>query len=207
MNIAHADVAPRVGRRGGQHATANATSATPATRQTAVAMPDASQSSSQKVTAAGRISKAAPVAASKIAASLIRVFSVTRAHRIKSHAYDGVVASDIFCRCHCLTGGLRHSRRSLRTISRPRSGIQVAHVSSMFSASPRPIPGDFLLHRVSHWTGVLLVGLDRDQPELSCQTYSAALAHAQRGAVRANVDVWQTTDGTLFERLASYRLS
>jgi len=156
---------------------ANRTCSAPATRQTAVAMPDASQSSSQKVTAAGRISNNASWRVTSFVAAIV------------------------------WQGGLRHGRRSLRTISRPRSGIQVAHVLRMSSASPRPIPGDFLLHRVSHWTGVLLVGLDRDQPELSCQTYSAALAHAQRGAVRSNVDVWQTTDGTLFERLASYRLS
>jgi len=69
----------------------------------------------------------------------------------------------------------------------------------------RPIPGDFLIHRVSHWAGVLLVGPDRDDPELSCQTYPAALAHAKRAAATSHVDVWQTKDGTCFERLAIFR--
>jgi len=69
----------------------------------------------------------------------------------------------------------------------------------------RPVPGDFLIHRVSHWTGVLLVDQDRDHPQLSCQTYQAAVAHATRAAAHFNVDVWQTQDGAQFERLASYR--
>jgi hypothetical protein len=69
----------------------------------------------------------------------------------------------------------------------------------------RPIAGDFLIHQVLPWAGVLLVGLDRDDPELSCQTYQAALAHAKRAAASSNVDVWQTKDGAYFERLVSYR--
>jgi hypothetical protein len=69
----------------------------------------------------------------------------------------------------------------------------------------RPVPGDFLIHRVSNWAGVLLVDRDRDHPQLSCQTYQAALAHATREAAHSNVDVWQTQDGARFERLVSYR--
>ena len=72
-------------------------------------------------------------------------------------------------------------------------------------SAQRPVPGDFLVHQVSPWAGVLLVGVHRDDPELSCQTYQAAIAHATRAAARANVDVWQTRDGARFERLASYR--
>ncbi len=72
-------------------------------------------------------------------------------------------------------------------------------------AAHRPRPGDFLIHQVSPWAGVLLVGSDRDHPQLSCQTYAAALAHAKRAAAHCNVDVWQTKDGMCFERLASYR--
>ena len=68
-----------------------------------------------------------------------------------------------------------------------------------------PAPGDFLIHRVSHWTGVLLVDQDRDHPQLTCQTDQAALAHATRAAAHSNVDVWQTRDGARFERLVSYR--
>jgi len=69
----------------------------------------------------------------------------------------------------------------------------------------QPVPGDFLIHKVSPWAGVLLVGFDRDDPQLSCQNYPAAVAHATRAAADSNVDVWQTKDGASFERLASYR--
>ena len=91
-----------------------------------------------------------------------------------------------------------------------KSGIRVAHPLGMMASgrdtrSATPVPGDFLIHRVSHWTGVLLVDQDRDLPQLSCQTYQAALAHATREAAHSNVDVWQTRDGARFERLASYR--
>jgi hypothetical protein len=73
------------------------------------------------------------------------------------------------------------------------------------AAPVRPSPGDFLIHQVSPWAGVLLVGCDRDDPQLACQTYPAAVAHAKRAAAHSNVDVWQTKDGSSFERLASYR--
>lgn len=76
---------------------------------------------------------------------------------------------------------------------------------SMHGIADRPVPGDFLIHQVSHWAGVLLVGPHRDDPELSCQTYQAAVAHATRAAAHSNVDVWRTLDGARFERLASYR--
>jgi len=59
----------------------------------------------------------------------------------------------------------------------------------------RPFPGDFLIHPVSHWADVLLVGRDQDHHQLSSHTYQAALTHATRAAVRFNVDVWQTEDG------------
>ncbi len=72
-------------------------------------------------------------------------------------------------------------------------------------AARQPLPGDFLIHQVSHWAGVLLVGPDRDDPQLSCQTYAAALAHATRAAAFSYVDVWQTKDGASFERLAHFR--
>jgi len=75
----------------------------------------------------------------------------------------------------------------------------------MSVAPHRPLPGDFLIHQVSPWAGVLLVGFDRDHPQLSCQTYPVAVAHAKRVAADSNVDVWQTKDGARFERLASYR--
>jgi hypothetical protein len=102
----------------------------------------------------------------------------------------------------------------MHTIARPKPGIVVAHeLAAMLrenesrgrATAAQPVPGDFLIHQVSHWAGVLLVGLDRDDPQLSCQTYSAALAHAERLAARSNVDVWRTNDGACFERLATYR--
>ena len=97
----------------------------------------------------------------------------------------------------------------MHTVATPDSGIQVAHeLAAMLRENEsrrKPAPGDFLIHQVSHWAGVLLVGLDRGDPQLSCQTYSAALAHAERLAARSNVDVWLTNDGACFERLATYR--
>jgi hypothetical protein len=69
----------------------------------------------------------------------------------------------------------------------------------------RPLPGDFLIHRVSHWADVLLVGRDQDHHQLSSHTYQAALTHATRAAARFNVDVWQTENDVLFERVVRYR--
>jgi hypothetical protein len=62
-----------------------------------------------------------------------------------------------------------------------------------------------LIHQVSCWAGVLLVGRDRDDPQLSCQTYPVALAHAERLAADSNADVWLTNDGAYFERLVVNR--
>ena len=73
------------------------------------------------------------------------------------------------------------------------------------ATTKRPMPGDLLIHQVAHWAGVLLVGRDRDDPQLSCQTYPVALAHAERLAARSSVDVWLTNDGAYFERLVTYR--
>ncbi len=99
---------------------------------------------------------------------------------------------------------------NVRLAAHAGTGIRVALQHAVVTHSPhetadRPAPGDFLIHQVAQWAGVLLVGLDRDDPELSCQTYQAAVAHATRAAASSNVDVWHTTDGACFERLASYR--
>jgi len=91
----------------------------------------------------------------------------------------------------------------LALVAHALNGIAIAQDASM--TTHRPVPGDFLIHQVAPWAGVLIVGADRDHPQLSCQTYPVAVAHAKRAAAHSNVDVWQTKDGACFERLASYR--
>ena len=122
------------------------------------------------------------------------------------------MSPDRFCRCHTLTARCRRARNSLcvHTLASLSFGILVAlELATMATpkaaTAERPIPGDLLIHQVSHWAGVLLVGPDRDDPQLSCQTYAAALAHAERLAAHSSADVWLTSNGAFFERLATYR--
>jgi len=79
------------------------------------------------------------------------------------------------------------------------------HTTLRAPATARPLPGDFLIYGVPHCAGLLLVGPDRDHPQLSCQTYESALAHAERAAASDNVDVWHTRNGARFERLVRHR--
>ncbi len=52
---------------------------------------------------------------------------------------------------------------------------------------------------------LFLVGTDYDQPQLSCHTYQEAMHHATSTAQLSHVDVWSTSDGFSFERVARYR--
>lgn len=74
-------------------------------------------------------------------------------------------------------------------------------------SSPGHIPrsGDVILRRTNDASRGYTLCTSEAAPQIVCATYEEAIARADRFARSEHVDIWQTDDDRVFERVIEYR--